>query len=531
MTSWEQGEEEKCAFIVPVATISRIRNTATSLALAALSLSPITATFAAAARSSSPNEYASNHSTATPTSATTRTNRDVRYCIQNNAIGIPHGARIRSPAIAIPTWLGGKRNDPTPTEIAAIAARRKIAEEAVTVFESRYVDVEEISWERIRKRVQNSTLRNDTELENLIRWVLSSAQDAYTRYLPTRELDGVRDGIEGAMMGVGIVFSAETKGFRRTQRVIVKHVVRGSPAHDAGLQRGDEIVAIDTHRVTSMRVDDAAARLAGTTRPDRTRGRVLLTFIRRPQEDRELSVLLTRRRFAVPTVSQEIVSIPNIGNIAFLQIRDFAARTANHARRALVKAMANDKLALIVIDLRGNSGGLVDQAVTFAKMLLPKGRIVVQFIGRDGATSVERTRAKFPIQGNIPMIVLTDERTASASELVMAALRENCMAITIGTRTFGKGSVQAVVPLSDGAGVAVTVAAYRTPKGKRIADGVGLKPDWFRGDLAEDKDAVLQLFSRNANRRYRWIANRLQKCEPPTIAQSAISPWWRVWSR
>ncbi len=524
MTDCEQRDEHYSAYIVPVATLSRVRNVATSLALAALSLAPVTATFAAAA--ASPDECSSRRTaSAVVNTIRARHERDgVRGAVGIRAQNIP-------PAIAIPTWLGGRRADPTPTELAAIAARRRIAEEAVTVFQTRYVDADGVSWERMRRRVEQATLRNDAELESLIRWILSCAHDAYTRYLPTRELDGVRDGIEGAMMGVGIVFSAETRGWRRTQRVLVKHVVRGSPAHDAGLQRGDEIVAIDTHRVTSMRVDDAAARLAGTTRPDRARGRVLLTFVRRPQEDRELSVLLTRRRFSVPTVSHEIVTVPNVGDVAFLQVRDFAARTATHARRALFQAMAGGDLALVVIDLRGNAGGLVDQAVTFAKMMLPRGRTVVQFVGRGGATSVERTRSKFPIQGNIPIVVLADERTASASELVMAALRDNCVAVAVGTRTFGKGSVQAVVPLSDGAGVAVTVAAYRTPKGKRIADGIGLRPDWFRGDLAEDKEAVLQLFGRNAARRYRWIGAKLRKCEPPIVVETRSNAWWRVWRR
>lgn len=503
------------AFVAPLMSMARLRTAAASLALAVLTLS------------TSPPPCRAD--SVAPQVSTTRR-------------AVMRRRRAGTPAVAVPRWMGTEKPTSEEEQAAAAArraaseARRRVAREAVAVFESRYVDTDAVPWTRVRRRIERAALRTDAELASLVRWALGCANDAYTRYLPARELDGVRDGIEGAMMGVGIVFSAETRGWRRAQRVIVKHVVRGSPAHDAGLQRGDEIVAIDTHRVTTMRVDDAAARLAA-----RRRGRVLLTFVRRAEAHAaraELSVMLTRRRFAVPTVAHELVHVPALeGHVAFLQVRDFAARTAKHARAALKEIARADNVNALVIDLRGNAGGLVDQAVEFAKLLLPHQRVVVAFVGRSGATSAERTARTQPVlPKGIPVLVLADERTASASELVMAALRDNCVAVTVGTRTFGKGSVQAVVPLSDGAGVAVTVAAYRTPAGKRIADGNGLRPDWFRSDLADDAHAVTQLLKRAPARRLRWVRTRLNRCVPPSTdielqLRRPPAPWWQFWRR
>lgn len=496
------------AYIAPA--IAAVRTAAASLALAALTLTAPEHTLA---------EYAA----------------PAAECIRPCA-GRRRQGRV---AIAVPLWR--PRTEPSESEAKALAraaaeSRRRIAREAVSVFRSQYVDADAVSWGRLERRIERAALRTDGELASLIRWSLASANDAYTRYLPATELDGVRDGIDGAMMGVGIVFSAETHGWRRAQRVVVKHVVRASPAHDAGLQRGDEIVAIDTHRVNTMRVDDAASRLTA-----HRRGRVLLTFVRRadpdtPDNRKELSVMLTRRRFSVPTVSHEYVRLSHLPDrrVAFLQVRDFAARTAAHARSALREISQAEGVVALVIDLRGNAGGLVDQAVAFAKLLLPRGRAVVAFVGRSDAVSVERTRSRrAPTPPKMPVLILADERTASASELVIAALRDNCVALTVGTRTFGKGSVQAVVPLSDGAGVAVTVAAYRTPAGRRIVDGNGLRPDWFRSDLADDAHAVTQLFQRAPGRRLKWIQARLARCVPPSseIGLPRGPPRWQFWRR
>jgi len=531
------------SFIVPPTaslSFSSIRSTAASVALAAFSL--VTPNAAVLAEELGDFAFPNTHISSTATTANT-SNESSNTELQRQRHGRRRRKPINSVAIAVPLWAkNGSLSDISVenSELSAISARRRIAREAMNVFEGRYVDKNSIPWERIERKIERSSLKSDKELENLIRWILSCANDVYTRYLPSGELDGVRDGISGAMEGVGLIFSAETKGFRRSRQVIVKHVVRNSPAFDAGLLKNDQIVAIDTIRVSSMRIDDAAARLAGKfvskdkngNNKARKKGQVLITIVR-DNDQRELSVMLTRRRFAVPTVTHELVKInPNeellassasvssslsqvpTGNVAVIQVRDFASRTAIHARRALRKAVTKGNLVGIVLDLRGNSGGLVDQAVSFSKLFLPRNRTVVQFIGRDGAISKEQTRIDRPYVLP-PVIILVDERTASASELVLASLRDNCVGISIGTRTFGKGSVQAVVPLSNGTGVAVTVAAYRTPHGNRIADGVGIKPDWFKSDIQDDASGIVkQIYGKHPKKRIDWVNSKLDRCSP-----------------
>lgn len=382
------------------------------------------------------------------------------------------------------------------------------------------MDEGSIDWKRLRKRLDSRSLESDQELHLSLQWLFSHADDPFTRYLSADQLEAMKDDIDGEMCGVGIVFYAENHGWRRTKRVIIKHVVRHSPAADAGLMTGDEITAIDMVGVRRMSFDDATQRLLG-----KEGKKVLISFCRGSTTGNgvELNVLLTRRRFSVPTVSGEMLDAPGIGPIAYLQVREFASNTAAQTRKA-VRELAARRAKLFVLDMRGNSGGLVDKAVEVAKVFLERDRIVVRFVGRDGAMTTERCGWRLFWRPRVhvtkePMIVLVDSETASASELVAAALRDNCRAVVVGNSTFGKGSVQAIVPLSDGTGVAVTVARYRTPRDKSIEMGRGLRPDLFKNNLGEDGHGVVkELFGRGGARRFRWVVGRLGKCVAPGCA-------------
>lgn len=388
------------------------------------------------------------------------------------------------------------------------------------------MDESSIDWVRLHKRVNARTLETDEQLHVSLQWLFSHANDPFTRYLSQDQLEAMKDDIDGEMCGVGIVFYAENQGWRRTRRVVIKSVVRNSPAADAGLMVGDEITAIDMVNVRRMTFDEATQRLLG-----KEGKKVLISFCRGSSNGRgvELNVLLTRRRFSVPTVASEILEAPGVGPIGYLQVREFASNTASQTRKAVRKLTAQ-RAKLFVLDMRGNSGGLVDKAVEVAKVFLERDRIVVRFVGRRGAKTMERCgwRLFWRPRAHVtkePVIVIVDSETASASELVAAALRDNCRAVVVGNPTFGKGSVQAIVPLSDGAGVAVTVARYRTPKDKGIVMGRGLKPDLFKRNLGEDGEGVVQeLFGRGGARRMRWVAGRLGKCVAPDCTDGKIKP-------
>lgn len=170
----------------------------------------------------------------------------------------------------------------------------------------------------------------------------------------------------------------------------------------------------------------------------------------------------------------------------------------------------------------------MDQAVEFATIFLPRDKVVVRFVGRDNEVSTEKSSARWFVRQRVrvvrqPVIILVDESTASSSELVAAALRDNCRAVIVGCSTFGKGSVQAIAQLSDGAGVAVTVARYRTPNDDGIEIGHGLKPDMFKGNMALDSTVVNQLLGRSGGvramlgiartkGRIHWVRSRLAAC-------------------
>lgn len=379
------------------------------------------------------------------------------------------------------------------------------------------MDESAINWNRLRRRLKAKSVQNEADLQQTLKWLFGHAEDPFTRYLSPEQLSAMKDDIDGEMCGVGIIFNAESHGWQRTKRVVIKDVVRKSPAADAGLMVGDRITAIDMVGVRRMRFDEATSRLLG-----KEGKKVLISFTRDEGSGRgvEFNVLLTRRRFEVPTVSGERLHASGVGAVGYLQVREFGANTAAQTRAAIREACGKNGVALFVLDMRGNAGGLVDKAVEVAKVFLERERVIVRFVGRDGAMTTERCgwgwfrpRVHFTKE---PIVILTDGETASASELVAAALRDNCRAVVVGNCTFGKGSVQAIVPLTNGGGVAVTVARYRTPRDESIVMGKGLKPDLFKSNLAEDGDGVVkELFGRGGSRRLKWIVGRLGKCVAP----------------
>lgn len=405
-----------------------------------------------------------------------------------------------------------------PVEEKAERDRRRILDEAWDLFSQRFIDDQTINWHRLRCRLETRPLRTDRQLERTLHWLFAQTDDPFTRYLPFEQLEAVKGDIDGEMCGVGIIFSAERQGLGGHRRVvIIKHVVRDSPAAEAGLQKGDRITAIDLVDVDRMTFDEATTRLLG-----KQGKKVLISFCRGTSA--ELSILLTRRKFEVPTVSAERVYVPDVGDVGYIHVREFASNTAGQTRKAVRQVYSKGPVVAMVLDLRGNAGGLVDRAVQVAKLFLKQDQVVVRFIGRGGEVTTERctwglwsfwhSRMRQSVTDS-PMVVLVDSETASASEIVAAALKDNCRAVVVGNSTFGKGSVQAIMPLSNGAGAAITVARYQTPRGKNIHAGKGLRPDLFKSELGDEGDeAVLDFFGQCGQRRLKWIASRLSKCTP-----------------
>jgi carboxyl-terminal processing protease len=239
-----------------------------------------------------------------------------------------------------------------------------------------------------------------------------------------------------------------------------------TPAAKAGLKPNDKVTKIEGQPIRDVSLHEAVKRLRG-----RPGTRVTLTILRE-SENRLFDVTLTRSIIQIHSVRQARWAAPGI---ACVRITEFQDNTPADLRRALQELRVSGFEGLI-LDLRNNPGGLLDVAVEVAELFLEKGKPIVSTKGRVKAQNLEFvSRSESPLAG-FPMVILVNNGSASASEIVAGALKDHHRAILMGTRTFGKGSVQTVIPLKDGSAIRLTTAKYYTPSGV-IIHGKGLEPD------------------------------------------------------
>jgi carboxyl-terminal processing protease len=262
----------------------------------------------------------------------------------------------------------------------------------------------------------------------------------------------------GRFDGIGIEVAV------RHGSIVVISPIKNSPADKAGIQAGDRIVKINGEATKGMNLGEAVSKMRG-----RRASRVTLT-ISREGAKAPFDVTLTRQIINMPNVSAEAIG----DDLAYISISSFQQGTARSLEKALKDLSKKAPLRGLVLDLRKNPGGLLEQAVAISDLFLESGTIVsTESRGKE----IDRREA-LPDgdKPTYPIIVLVDGGSASASEIVAAALRDNGRAIIMGTNTFGKGSVQTVIDLDDGSGLKLTVANYKTPKGQLIQNE-GIAPD------------------------------------------------------
>ncbi|HKE13484.1 MAG TPA: S41 family peptidase [Kofleriaceae bacterium] len=298
--------------------------------------------------------------------------------------------------------------------------------------------------------------------------------DRHSAFLPPTSYQRLREDTEGEFGGVGFELAAPPPGARPPYPVI-SDLIADSPAARAGLHDNDRVV-----EVAGRRTVDAADH----TPADR-RMRQLGALLRGPAGTRiELAVsppaahrvdrrVLVRQRVKVPTV-EWLALPPAIGYVAIRRFQEATSADCDAALRALRARFGRDPRAL-VLDLRGNPGGLYDQAVRVADLFLSSG-VIVKVVSRAGQTvETETARAPGTWEG-FPMIALIDQGSASAAEIVAAALQEHGRATVMGLPSFGKGSVQTFLDLADGSGIKLTTARYYTPRGRSL-ESSGIQPD------------------------------------------------------
>lgn len=317
--------------------------------------------------------------------------------------------------------------------------------------------------------------KEDDLLHGAARGMVEAWKDPYTRFVSPSQLKDEEIELEGKYGGLGMYIGD------RDGQILVISPMEDSPAERAGLKPKDQIVKVDNEVVIGWTSDRVVQKLRGE--PDTK----VTVWVRREGEDELLEFSITREIIKLHSVRYEMLS----DDIGYLKLTQFKHSTADESRNA-VRDMLRKGMRALILDLRNNGGGLLDASVKISSMFLQNG-LIVETKGRSERANEKYYANKNYYQTNLPMTVLINGGSASASEIVAGALNDRGRAKLIGEKSFGKGSVQTLFPLTDGSGVYVTIARYYTPSGK-VIDHVGLSPDIeVKGEPNRDKSQDKQL--------------------------------------
>jgi carboxyl-terminal processing protease len=341
---------------------------------------------------------------------------------------------------------------------------------AGTVFASRESGSDALPWDDVRlltevlERVRQEYVEpvDDHRLmESAVRGMVTNL-DPHSQFLDAEEYEEVRISTTGNYSGVGLEVS------QRNGRVLVVTPIEGTPAERAGIRAGDVIVSIDGVTIDDDNVNEAITRLRGPP------GTPVNVTVSRAGESRTLSFDLVRGNVQVHSVRAEVLE-PGYG---YVRISQFSETTGGDLRKALadISRRAQGKaLRGLVLDLRDNPGGVLEAAVEVSDDFLQEG-VIVTASGRGSDSNFRHEARAGDLVDGAPIVVLVNGGSASASEIVAGALKDNRRATVLGSQTFGKGSVQTVMPLSNGRAIKLTTSLYYTPSGESI-DGAGIAPD------------------------------------------------------
>ncbi|MBM4250487.1 MAG: S41 family peptidase [Deltaproteobacteria bacterium] len=317
---------------------------------------------------------------------------------------------------------------------------------------------------------------------NALRGIIEKL-DPHTVLLPKKAFEQLTSDTQGKFGGVGIIVSQEN------QKLIVVSPIEDTPAFTAGVKAGDEIIAVDGRELTKLKNTDAVEFMRGEP------GSVLRLTIRREGVKDPLNFELTREIIKVKSVRGEVLA----DGIHYARIASFQENTGEE----LTNFLASQKKSLrgLVLDLRDNPGGLLDQAVRVCDLFIDSG-VIVSTVGRDRSRVEREFASKRGAHIGFPLVVLVNGGSASASEIVAGALQDHERAVIMGTTTFGKGSVQTLVSLPDGSGLKFTVARYYTPKDRSI-QAKGITPDILVPTRAKKDKSVTTASDSSGNKQRR----------------------------
>jgi len=295
-------------------------------------------------------------------------------------------------------------------------------------------------------------------LDNMYRGLLEGVGDPYTYYFNRDALAVFTERTEGVYAGIGMLVTLDLED----NRVTVVTVFAGSPAEEAGLLPGDKILEVDGESMVDKRLEEVTALVKGTP------GTQVRLGILRSSDT--FDIIITRQRINVPTVNHRMIE----NGIGYLRIESFERVTYNQFVEAYLD-LRNQGVQGLIIDLRNNPGGLLETVVDIGNLLLPSGSILYSE-NKQGERTVYKSNDNRRI--DLPMVILVNGGSASASEVLTGAVRDHEVGTVVGQQTFGKGVVQSLYMLSDGSAVKVTIATYYTPNGISI-HGEGITPDYI----------------------------------------------------
>jgi carboxyl-terminal processing protease len=322
-------------------------------------------------------------------------------------------------------------------------------------------------------------------VDRAIGGMVASLHDRFSHYFSAKEYEAVRESTQGQFSGVGMTVQRDPRGLR------VKDVYDKSPAQRAGIRAGDVIVAVNGRSLKGRSSDDATTQIKGRPGTD-----VRLTWLR---GSRRITRTVTRATLALPVVASHLRRTPDRTPYADVSLAQFSSGAHGELRGAIDKLLGRGAKG-IVLDLRANPGGLVEEARLVSSIFIPEGPIV----STRGRAQPTRTlnAAGGAISTKIPVVVLVDRDTASAAEIVTGALKDRHRARVVGTHTFGKGVFQEVTTLPNGGALDITVGQYFTPSGRNLGGGgvrrgAGIAPDvTARDNLHTKRDEALDAAAR-----------------------------------
>lgn len=313
---------------------------------------------------------------------------------------------------------------------------------------------------------------DETKLEEgTIKGYIEGLDDPYTEYISKEDMDSYLDDTMGNFVGIGIYMIKNTK----YDKIQVLSTIKGSPAEEAGIQSGDLILSVDG---IEYKADDMTAVSNKIKGEEGTK--VTIELLRGSEN---IKYELTRSKVKVNQVEGKVLS----NDIGYIKFTSFDETTAEDFKKQY-QELAKKNIKSLIIDLRNNGGGIVDQALEIADYIADKDSVLLYEVDKNNKETVRKAKTD-PII-NMPIVILTNENTASASEILAGALKDLGKAKTVGTTTYGKGVIQQILKLNDGSGLKITIEEYQTPNKNKI-NKVGIEPD----EKVELPDSVESIFT------------------------------------